>query len=270
MTDDTRLQALIRAEKLDEAIEHMNAEVRGNPTSIDRRALLAELLCVAGNLERADTVLNAITQIDPGAMVGVALFRQLVRAEQARQQFYSEGRVPEFVVAPDALLELELRAAIALREGDLGEVNRLLAEREAARVPLACVVDGVPADDFRDLDDLCAAHIEIFSSTGKYFWVPVSAIVAIEFRKPETRRDLLWRRAQLTVADGPDGEVFLPCIYAAKEMSIAHRLGHQTDFTDLADKAALGLGLRTFLVGDGSKTILELGTVTFTLQSARA
>jgi type VI secretion system protein ImpE len=270
MTDNTQLHALLRSEKLDDAIEHLNVDVRNNPMSIDRRALLAELLCVAGNLERADTVLNAITNIDPGAMVGVALFRQLVRAEQARQQFYGEGRVPEFVVKPDALLELELRAAIALREGNFGEVNTLLAEREAARAPVACVVDGIPADDFRDLDDLCAAHIEIFSSTGKYFWVPVSSIVAIEFRKPETRRDLLWRRAQLTVADGPDGEVFVPCIYAAKEMTIAHRLGHQTDFTDLAEKATLGMGLRTFLVGDASRTILELGRITFTLQTARA
>jgi type VI secretion system protein ImpE len=270
MTDNNPLQALLRSEKLDEAIEHLNAQVRSNPMSIDQRALLAELLCVAGNLERADTVLNAITNIDPGAMVGVALFRQLVRAEQARQQFYSEGRVPEFVVKPDALLALELRAAVALREGDFGEVNTLLAEREAARTPVACVADGDPADDFRDLDDLCAAHLEIFSSTGKYFWIAVANIVALEFRKPETRRDLLWRRAQLTVADGPDGEVFLPCIYAAKEMTFAHRLGHQTDFTDLAERATLGTGLRTFLVGDSSKTILELGKVTFTLQAARA
>ena len=110
MTTPADLQALLRAEKLDEAIEHLNAEVKKNPTAIDRRAQLAELLCVAGNLDRADTVLNAITDIDPGAMVGVALFRQLVRAEQARQQFYAEGRLPEFVTKPDALLELELRA----------------------------------------------------------------------------------------------------------------------------------------------------------------
>src|ERR1700722_7935353 len=109
MTTPADLQALLRAEKLDEAIEHLNAEVKKNPTAIDRRAQLAELLCVAGNLDRADTVLNAITDIDPGAMVGVALFRQLVRCEQARQQFYAEGRLPEFVAKPDALLELELR-----------------------------------------------------------------------------------------------------------------------------------------------------------------
>jgi hypothetical protein len=135
MTTPADLQTLLRSDKLDEAIEHLNAEVRKAPTSIDRRAQLAELLCVAGNLERADTVLSAIADIDPKAMIGVALFRQLVRAEQARQQFYSVGRLPEFVVKPDALLELELRAAIAAREGAPGELATLVAEREAARVP---------------------------------------------------------------------------------------------------------------------------------------
>jgi type VI secretion system protein ImpE len=266
----TDVQALLSSEKLDAAIESLNGEVKSNPMSVDRRAQLAELLCIAGNLERADTVLTAIVNIDPGAVIGVALFRQLVRAEQARQQFYSEGRLPEFIVKPDALLELELRAAIALREGDQAELAARVAEREAARVPIAGTVDGVAFDDFRDLDDLSAAHIEIFSSTGKYFWIPVSGIVAIELRKPETRRDLLWRRAQITIADGPDGEVFIPTIYCTKEMSVAQRLGHVTDFDDAADKVSLGRGLRTYLTGETSQTILELGRITFTEQAGRA
>jgi type VI secretion system protein ImpE len=263
MTTPADLQALLRSEKLDEAIEHLNAEVKKNPTAIDRRAQLAELLCVAGNLERADTVLNAISDIDPGAMVGVALFRQLVRAEQARQQFYAEGRVPEFVAKPDALLELELRAAIAAREGAVDDLAALVAEREAARVPLAGVADGEPFDDFRDLDDLAAAHLEVFTSTGKYFWIALSSIESIELRKLESQRDLLWRRAQVSVADGPDGEVFLPSIYAAKKMTAAQRLGHVTEFDEAAGRVALGKGLRTFLVGEESKTIRELGRVDF-------
>jgi type VI secretion system protein ImpE len=257
------LQTLLRDEKLDEAIAYLNAEVRNNPTAIDRRAQLAELLCVTGNLERADTVLNAITDIDSGAMVGVALFRQLVRAAQAREQFFSEGRLPEFVVKPDAVIELELRAAIALREGAWGELAKLVAERDEARVPLAGTADGATFSDFRDLDDLAAAHLEVFTSTGKYFWIPLSAIESIELRTPESRRDLLWRRALVSVADGPDGEVFLPTIYCTKQPSAAQRLGHVTDFESPAERVSLGLGLRMFLVGDESRSIRELGRVAF-------
>ena len=43
MTSQPDLQALLRSGKLDEAIEHLNGEVKRNPTDIDRRARLAEL-----------------------------------------------------------------------------------------------------------------------------------------------------------------------------------------------------------------------------------
>ncbi len=263
MTIPNDLQTLLRNEKLEEAIAHLNAEVRNHPTAIDRRAQLAELLCITGNLDRADTVLNAITDIDPGAMVGVALFRQLVRAAQARQQFFSDGRLPEFVVKPDAVIEIELRAAIALREGAWGELAKLIAERDEARMAVAGTADGETFDDFRDLDDLAAAHLEVFTSTGKYFWIPIAAIESIELRKPESQRDLLWRRALVSVADGPDGEVYLPTIYCTSEPSAAQRLGHVTDFENPTERVSLGRGLRTFLVGEESRSLRELGRVAF-------
>ena len=270
MATTTDIQALLHSDQLDEAIAAMNVEVKNNATSVDKRALLAELLCIAGNLERADVILNAISDIDPGAAVGVAMFRQLVRAEQARQQFYTEGRVPEFHTKPDAVMELELRAAVAVREGSLQEANALLAERETVRTPMPGIADGTAFDDFRDLDDLSAAHIEVLTTTGKYFWIPTSSIAFIEFRKPEKRRDLLWRRAHLSVNDGPDGEVFVPAIYYTKDASAGHRLGHVTDFDGSEGSASFGKGLREFLLGDQAKTILELNKIQFPNNAAHA
>jgi type VI secretion system protein ImpE len=177
--------------------------------------------------------------------------------------------LPEFVAKPDALIELELRAAIALRERSYGDLPALIAERDSARAPIAGAADGEAFDDFRDLDDLAAAHLEVFSSTGKYFWIPVAGIESLELRKMESLRDRLWRRAQLSVADGPDGEVFLPTIYAAKEMSAAHRLGHVTEFDDVAERVSVGKGLRSFLIGESSKTILEIGKISFAGPAAR-
>jgi type VI secretion system protein ImpE len=84
----------------------------------------------------------------------------------------------------------------------------------------------------------------------------------MEFRPPERRRDLLWRRLHLTIADGPDGEVFMPSIYASKTATPAHRLGHVTDFIGDGPPVT-GLGLRSFLVGEDCKTIQELGKIQF-------
>lgn len=269
-SNPTDIQTLLRSDRLDEAIAAMNVEVKNNATSVDKRALLAELLCISGNLERADIILNAISDIDPGAAVGVAMFRQLVRAEQARQQFYSEGRLPEFHTKPNAVMELELRAAVAMREGSVQEASALLAERETVRTPTPGIADDTAFDDFRDLDDLNAAHLEVLTTTGKYFWIPTSSIASIDFRKPQKRRDLLWRRAHLSINDGPDGEVFMPAIYCSKDSSPGHRLGHVTDFDGSEGGATFGKGLREFLLGEQSRTILELNRVQFPNNVAHA
>ena len=61
----------------------------------------------------------------------------------------------------------------------------------------------------------------------------------------------------------PDCEVFLPAIYAGADSTPAQRLGHETVFLGESGQAILGRGLRTFLVGEHSKTIHELGRVEF-------
>ena len=90
--------------KLDEAITAMNEEVRSKPADPDLRSFLADLLCIAGNFERADLQLDAITKVLPQSVPTISLTRQLVRAEQWRQQCFAEGRVPEFVSEQPAKL----------------------------------------------------------------------------------------------------------------------------------------------------------------------
>jgi len=258
-----QVQELLDADRLEEAIAAMNAEVRAKPTDIDRRVRLAELLCISGNLERADTILDAVSDLDPGTAIGVSLFRQLVRGEQARQAYYRQGAPPAFLAAPDPVSELEMRAALLLRSGDVAGAAELVEKRDAARAPVAGMADDVAFDDLRDLDDLSAGHLEILTSTGKYYWVPTSSVISIEFRAPERPRDLIWRRVGLSVANGPDGEVYMPCVYESAASTPAQRLGHTTDFAGDEGAIVQALGLRSFLVGEDCKSVLELGEIRF-------
>ena len=124
---------MFRAGQLGPAIEAANAEVRRKPGDLGARVLLAELLLFAGNLERADVILDAAAQADPTAAVVVAEFRQLLRADIARRQFSREGRVPEFLGEPTAALRAALAAQVALRAGDTAEAARQAAEAETIR-----------------------------------------------------------------------------------------------------------------------------------------
>jgi type VI secretion system protein ImpE len=266
--DDTA-GALFSAGKLDAAIEAANAAVRRAPAELGGRVLLAELLLFAGNLGRCDVVLDAAAQADPTAAVVVAEFRQLLRAETARRQLSRDGRAPEFLGEPTHALKAALAGFVALRAGDAAEAKRQSALAEELR-PRAPGARGDGADerrfsDFRDVDDLCAGFFEILTTTGKYFWIPTERVVSLEFHPPRRPRDLAWRRATISVSDGPDGEVYLPAIYDSAEPDLADnlRLGKATDWSQGSDGPVRGVGQRMFLVDDEALSLMSLQSLRF-------
>jgi type VI secretion system protein ImpE len=259
---------LFRAGRLAEAVTAANASVRARPSDPARRILLAELLLFMGNLERADVVLDACSDLDPTLAVVAAEFRQLVRAETARRQLFAEGRLPEFLGGIEAGQRAALAALVALREGNAAEAGRLAAEAEAMRPHPAGQVAGATFDDLRDGDDVLAGTFEVLTTTGKYFWVPIERVARLEFHPPRRPRDLYWRRASMQVADGPDGDVYLPAIYAVAASDSAptdiSRLGRETSWTQATDAAPVqGVGAKTFLLGEDPVTMMEMTTLTF-------
>ena len=260
---------LFHAGNLGGAIVAANAEVRRKPGDLGGRVLLAELLVFAGNLERADMILDAAGQADPSASIVVAEFRQLLRADLARRQFARVGRVPEFLDEPTAPLCAALAAQVALRGGDAGEAAARAAEAEALRprVPGSLKREGgeIAFDDFRDVDDLYTGFFEVLTTNGKYFWVPTERVASIEFHPPRRPRDLVWRRATISVNRGPDGEVYIPAVYDSTDPDLPdnYRLGHGTDW--IGDPAGLvrGVGQRVFLAGDDACPIMEIAELSF-------
>ena len=93
----------------------------------------------------------------------------------------------------------------------------------------------------------------------------------IEFHPMKRPRDLYWRRASMQVADGPDGDVYLPMIYppatrasAADALTDALRLGRATDWSQAGEGGPTrGLGAVTLLVGEETLTWAEMDKVSF-------
>ena len=260
---------LFREGNLADALTAANAAVRKTPTDIGARVLLAELLVFAGNIERADVVLDACADLDPTAALVVAEFRQLLRGETARRQLFSEGRVPEFLGEPTAAQRLSLAAVVALRGGDTQEAGKLAAQAEEVRGHATGTVRGETFDDMRDGDDLLASCFEVITTTGKYFWIPPQRVMLIECHPMKRPRDLYWRRASMQVSGGPDGDVYLPMIYppmasAAAALTDALRLGRATDWQQAGEGGPTrGLGAVTLLVGEETLTWAEMDKVSF-------
>jgi type VI secretion system protein ImpE len=255
---------LLRAGKLQDAIAVAQAALRKKPADLAARILLAEFLVISGNLERADVILDAAATIDPSTAMVVAEFRQLVRADMARRQLFRDGRVPEFLAEPTETQRLSLAALVAFRAGDMAEAARQAEAAEAERPRVPGRMGETAFDDLRDADDLLAGSVEVLTTTGKYYWIPIERIASIEFHAPKRPRDLFWRRASMSVNEGPDGDVYLPVVYATEEpMTDALRLGRETDWRQADGGPVRGVGQRVFLAGDADVAIMDLTALRF-------
>jgi hypothetical protein len=114
-------------------------------------------------------------------------------------------------------------------------------------------------------------QIEVLTTTGKYFWVPTERVASIVFHPPKRPRDLAWRRATISVNEGPDGEVYIPAIYDSAQPEIAdnYRLGHNTDWTGDETGPVRGIGQRVFLAGDDAHPIMEIVELRFRRMNSR-
>ncbi len=257
-----------QAGQLDNAIKAIVDEVKKNPTDTNRRGFLSELLLISREWDRADKQLDMIGHQSPDAMMGIMMWRQIIRAGQSRDQFLTKGRVPEVLEVPDDLVQNYLKAAVLLSDGQTKKAATLLEAAEEGRQPLSGELDGERFSDFRDLDDRMPGVLEVFTCNGKYYWIPWSRVISLDFFTPESALDLVYRRAHLEInGDGPDGEVYIPAVYmpVPEEDREATLLGRSTDWLGEDGEPTMGAGQKMFYVGEQAKTILEMQRLKFDL-----
>lgn len=268
-TSRTAAQDAFEAGDIEAAVAAQVAIVKARPAEMGERAFLSELLCFSGDFARADKQLDVLTTQDPKAALPLALFRQIIRAEIARQEVWNAGRVPELLGEPPAHLSARLKALAELRAGDAAAAQATLADAEGPTV--TGTHDGTAFQDWRDLDDVLGGTIEVLTSTGKCYWVPLERVISVQFHAPERARDLLFRRALMAIQDGPEGEVFIPTLYVPPRDAVlptAVRLGRASDWLGGEGTPVRGVGQRTFLIGDDAIPAMDLGTIELALQAA--
>ena len=225
-----KARALFEAGKLDEAIEELNGEVRSDPTNRRSRTFLFELLCFAGQYDRAEKQLDVLARGGKNAEMGAWLYRSALHAERTRQEMFQEGGLPE---------------ATDLRPTASGTLN------------------GKRFESLTDADPRIGARLEVYAA-GQYTWIPLRHVETVRISEPERLRDLLWAPAVIKTAPsfrGVElGDVLIP---ATTPLSWQHedpeiRLGRATDWTELADGQVVPVGHKLFFVDDEPVSLLEM------------
>ncbi|HEX8499160.1 MAG TPA: type VI secretion system accessory protein TagJ [Pyrinomonadaceae bacterium] len=262
----TRAKALYEAGELEEAIEELTREVKAAPADAGPRTFLFELLCFAGQWERAARQLEVVAHQSAQAEAGAAVYRNLIEAERARTRHRRDGVRPRFFFEPPPYVLLLLDAFDRLREGRWDEARSLLDEAEGQRPALSGTLGGARFEDFRDYDDAVAPVLEVFA-LDQYAWLPLEQVRRVESAAPSRLRDLLWAPARVEAAGGVLGEFFLPVLYAgsSEHAEPQVRLGRVTDWTRPGGREDLLLaaGARLFLADGEETSLLEVRELEF-------
>jgi type VI secretion system protein ImpE len=219
---------LFQAGRLDEAIDALGAEVRDNPTDAQRRAFLFELLCFAGQFDRAEKHLNVLGSGGRNAEMGALLYHAALHAERLRQDMFEKGTFPI----------------------------------SSARV-VGGTINGQSFTTITDADPRIGPRLEVFAA-GQYMWLPFEHIDSVKVEAPKRLRDLLWAPAIVRPAatfQGLElGEALLPAIAPLtwRHSDSAVRLGRVTEWKELSDGEQAPIGQKMLLVDDEEFPILEL------------
>jgi type VI secretion system protein ImpE len=221
---------LYHAGQLGAAIQALSAELRDNPTDVTRRTFLFELLCFAGEYDRAQKHLDVLAGQGPDSATGALLYRAALNADRMRSDLFTKRDYPE------------------VRESD---------------VPVSGTLNGQPFESIEDADPRIGPRLEIFAA-GQCMWLPLAHIASVEVQPPKRLRDLLWQPA--LVRTGPAfkgtelGEVLMP---ALSPLSFQHkddavRLGRATVWEDQENGDVIQFGQKTLLVDGEEFPVLEV------------
>jgi type VI secretion system protein ImpE len=137
--------------------------VKSHPADTPLRIFLFELLCFAGDYQRADRQLEVIGHQGSRAEVGVQVYRNIFAAEQVRRRLFSDGLQPKFLFEPPAYVRLHLEALNRLRENSSAEARGLLEKSVEARPALSGQINGQAFTDIQDSDELLGPCLEVIA-----------------------------------------------------------------------------------------------------------
>ncbi len=255
-----KVKELIQQSRLSDACDWLETKLKDDPLNVDMRATYVELLCVKGDLEKADNQLDMMVRQNPDFLVGALNLRQLIRAMQSRLDFYNGADSAAVFHEADAELETLLKMRLALKDNRFDEAQELAGELETLRQTVSLQINDQIFDDVRDMDDTLCGYVELFGTDGKYYLAKFSEIEFLEVKAPESIVEMLLRRVEVSIKNGPSGEAFLPVVYA-ESTTEAERLARESDWNELAPQLFTGLGQKMWLAGEQALAITDIKTI---------
>ena len=235
----TKAKQLFEAGRVSEAISALGSWLRDHPEDVPQRTFLFELLCFAGQYDRAEKQLSVLSQGSKEAELGATLYYAALHAERDRNELFRKQAFPP----------------------------------SQATDQLSGTLNGKPFSSFRDADPDIGARLEVYAA-GAYLWIAFHHVASIAVEQPKHLRDTIWPTAM--VQTGPSfkgtdlGQVIIPAIYpfSWKDSDESVWLGRSTVWGADEDGREYPSGQKIFIVDGEEIPLLEVRSLEF--QSAEA
>lgn len=227
-----KIKGMLQEGRLTDAISYLEAQLRDDPLNVDVKTTFIELLCINGELERADKQLNNIVQKHPDFLLGASNLRQLIRAEQSRQDFIAGKASPNIFSEADLHVKALMNLRLELTQGDAEAITKSAFALEDKRPLVKLSLNDKETEEARDLDDSLGGFIEIFGTDGKFYMAQLSEIEYLHFMPVSSLIEQVWRKVELSIKNGPSGEAHVPVVYGGSETD-AEKLGKETDWREI-------------------------------------
>ncbi|WBU51246.1 type VI secretion system accessory protein TagJ [Kosakonia pseudosacchari] len=261
----------LAGESLQESLAQLESRIRTQPGDADLRAAFAQLLCLDGNWSRALAQLKSWQALKPQAQPTVTLLEQAIEGERQRAEVMAGRARP---VTPDqqwpwltsmvSALDPEAVNAGADRETalEMADANPgQLTTQDGQTLNFDWLMDG----DCR-FGPVCEAIVN-----GRYFWLPFSAISAMQFQPPASVTDLVWRHTLVRLQDGSEQVCQIPARYPLDvNADDRFKLCRVTEWQQLPGDAPhyIGQGQKVWLNDSAEYSLLDLATLSFNVEAA--
>ncbi len=249
---------------LAEARAELQSGIRENPSNPAYRVFLFQLLCVAGDWERALTQLNVAADLDSSALLMAQAYRELLNCEVYRSEVFSGKRAPLMFGEPKQWIAPLVQALSVSANGDGASARKLveLAFEQADVRPGD--LDGVPFEWIADADMRLGPVFEAMID-GKYYWIPMESVRRLSLSEPADLRDLVWTPAEFTWTNEGKSVGFVPTRYPGitPESEPGYAMARKTDWIDLGGEFFIGKGQRMFSSGESDHPTLQIRQLSF-------
>lgn len=230
----TNAKELFTAGKVTDAIAALGGWLRDHPEDVAQRTFLFELLCFAGQYDRAEKQLNVLSQGGKQSQLGATLYFAALHAERERNDLFTKQEFP--------------------------------ATQASDQIPGR--LNGKPFTSIRDADPDVGARLEVYAA-GAYLWIPFCHISSIVMAPPKHLRDTIWPSAM--VQTGPTfkgtelGQVIIPGIYpfSWKDPDESLWLGRSTVWGADDEGKEYPIGQKVFIVDGEEFPLLDVRSLEF-------